>query len=208
MRAALGTALLFVVLVTSSVAAEDVLPLAFEIRLHLGATPGINDTDAGMANGENDQRFGLAYGVQGIVRHRLAPPFGYILATGFFANAHDGELSADNGVTSVYAGTGVEFGVGAFWEINPRVHVELLPLYQVGKGRLTVDNHGNETRGEFGTYATWSIQSGAYYTYPFGLQLGARIGWMDWHGKSSVMDVNTRSKGAGIMPSLVAGYSF
>jgi hypothetical protein len=183
-----------------------------DLRASIGGASGLDEVDSGGSSTDQDSRIGVQFAVEGIVRQRFTRLFGYCAGLGVFASGHAGEASDDHHVKLVYAAVGVELTAGLTLEPVHGLHLELRPFYRPGRGALEVDNRGSspvqDETGDAGSYHALGVLLGGYYTFPFGLQLGAQVGGEDFTGHSRMDAGGATVSGDGGFARFVVGYSF
>jgi hypothetical protein len=100
---------------------------------------------------------------------------GFAVGGGLFAASHTGELEA--GVThpeSTVNASGIDIYAAFVYRPTRNWHFEL-PALVLSGGQATVETDGAPD-SDAGWYHQSALQVGAYYTFDFGLQLGADLG--------------------------------
>jgi len=186
-------------------AADERWPQMYDMRVFAGAATPLGSTNTTRF----DDAFGYGWGTQGVIRRRLGGSFGALVLVGVNVYQHAGERSGASTVTgSEYKAACGEIGIGIFWQSTARIHVELVPSFRFGRGKVTIESDTGTDIGESDIYRAWSGSLGGFYTWPQGLQLGLTAGWSDWIGDSDLDGVNIRASGAGPQATAVIGYSF
>ncbi len=148
-----------------------------DLRLSLGGGGGITTVRDEDLDDEADYEDGSGGGIAVHLIYLRARPggVGFAVGGGLFAHSHNGEpeVGVSRPEATVHA-AGVDV-YGAFvWRPTRNWHFEL-PAVVLSGGQAKVETDG-DTDSESGAYGQLAVQVGAYYTFDFGLQLGADLG--------------------------------
>jgi hypothetical protein len=214
MRTLSCLALLFP-LIISSVCAEDSDSINnLDLRLRLGGGGGITEMTNEATDTDTDYRSkgGALMSVHVLYLRARPGGVGFNVGGGLFSHTFVGELANDTvkPETTVYT-SGLEVTAAFVYRPTYRWHFEL-PAVVISSGNAQVETDGAED-SEVGYYARFALQLGAYYTFGFGLQLGADVGI---HGFSASVerevspgiDQEYTYRGDSGFASLVVGYRF
>lgn len=196
--------LILAVLVRGAAAAEEYWPRLYEVRIFAGAATSMERS----GSRRFDDTFGYCWGTQGVIRHRIGAGFGMLMLLGAHVHQHAGEQEGANAITSDYTASGGEIGLGLFWHGSTRLHLELMPSYRFGRGKIAIEDTTGTLTGASDIYQAWCASLGCFYTWPYGMQIGITAGWSDWTGDSSLNGEDVRSHGAGPQATMSLGYSF
>jgi len=185
-------------------------PWNLDLRLGLGALPGtstVKDKTTGVTtdvsrDGGGDIDLELIY-----VRAR-PNGLGFAVGGGVFAHSHRADVQ---GQKPELDASGIEVQGALVYRFSRGFHIEA-PALVIALGSAKATKLGMADSDQ-GGYASFGLQAGAYYTFRFGLQLGAVVGVMGW--SSTVKEQNgTGGKddiiysGGGGYGSLQAGFRF
>jgi hypothetical protein len=185
-----------------------------DLRLTLGGGGGITKVRDDDLDAEMDFENGNGGKIAVHLLYLRARPggIGFAVGGGLFAASHTGE--PDTGVTrpeSTVNATGVDVYAAFVYRPTRRWHFEL-PAVVLSGGQAKVETDG-AADSDTGSYGAFALQVGAYYTFDFGLQLGADIGGSGFVAKvdrefSPGVDHTFIYSGGGGFINLSAGFRF
>lgn len=184
-----------------------------DLRLIIGGGGGLNkvrnqDTDA---ETNYDSGSGGTLAIHALYLRAHPGGVGFAVGGGFFAHAFDGEPENTSGPTSTVSAAGVDITAAFVYRPTRNWHFELPALVlSGGRAKVETDVAPDVTDGAYGRLA---LEVGAYYTFDFGLQLGANLGGA---GFAATFDQDVAPgitqqvtySGSGAYFNLVAGFRF
>jgi hypothetical protein len=154
-----------------------VSPGSLDLRLGIGGQPGIakvKDKNGG-ATTEIEKDGGGDIDVEVLYVRARPESFGFAAGGGLFSHSHMGK---DDGLKPQINASGLEGQAALVYRFTPHFHIEA-PALVVGLGSAKATKIGvNDS--DNGGYGSIAVQVGAYYSFRFGLQLGAAIGVESW----------------------------
>jgi hypothetical protein len=181
-----------------------------DLRMGVGSQPGIakiKEKDTG-ATTETDKDGGGDVDVEVLYVRARPESFGFAAGGGLFAHSHIGDYQ---GLKPQVNASGVEGQAALVYRFTRHFHIEA-PAVVVGLGSARATKIG-VADSDNGGYGSLALQVGAYYSFWFGLQIGAAIGVEGWsstvkqdNGTGTKQDV-TYSGGGGYL-NLQAGFRF
>jgi hypothetical protein len=167
-----------------TLSAQDSAPAAgssdlnnLDLRIRLGGGGGITTVTDDASDTDTDyESTGGAHVSVNVLYLRARPGgVGFAVGGGLFTHAYAGE--PENGAIkpeSTVNASGLEFTAAFVYRPTHRWHFEL-PAVVISGGSAEVETDG-AADSDVGGYGRFALQVGAYYTFGFGLQLGADVG--------------------------------
>jgi hypothetical protein len=185
-------------------------PWDLDLRLGIGSSPGIStvkDKSTGVTT-DVDRDGGGDIDLELIYVHAWPGGLGFAAGGGVFAHSHRADVQ---GQKPEIDASGIEGQAALVYRFNRGFHIEAPALViALGSAKATKLGMPDSQRGGYGSFG---LQAGAYYSFRFGLQIGAAIGVMGWSATVKQQNGtggtdNIEYSGGGGYADLQAGFRF
>jgi hypothetical protein len=152
-------------------------PWNLDLRLGIGDLPGtskVKDKTTGVTT-DVDRDGGGAIDLELIYVHARPGGLGFAVGGGVFAHSHRADVQ---GQKPEIDASGIEVQGALVYRFTRGFHIEAPALVlALGSAKATKLGMADSDQGGYGSFA---LQAGAYYSFRFGLQLGAVVGVVGW----------------------------